>query len=431
MRWLQNVGWLLGAQLASLPFQVAVVWLAARGLGPADFGRFQAIVSLVWLVALMVQFGQVSSVIYHVRSGAMELTQGLTWSVLVWCVSSTVACLGLWVCEAWVREELLLGVDEATYRWVLFFVPVLLAMQLLGGLARALDRFRLWAETLTLQQGARAMCLLVALWWSPEDLLAACVALCVAQCAAALYSARVAVWIGGWAWLRAQQSRAALRYGLETYAYVVAAQLHERVDLFLIAAVRADPVEVAVYGVATQIANRVRMLPVSLGGALFPELADRKTGNPVRLTAKVIRATIWAVVGVGVVLCFLVPWVVPVALGDTYEAVVGPFAVLLVGTVFYSVQIVLARHFQAVDRQRWVVVVQWFALGVHLTLNAMWLPTWGALGAAMASACSYAVLASLLLALFVVREGATLRELTPGLADARRLREEVLSRWRA
>ena len=166
MRWVQNVGWLLGAQVASVPFQVAVVWLAARGLGPADFGRFQAVVSLVWLVALMVQLGQVSSVIYHVRTGAMRAGQGLAWSGVVWSVSTLMAFCLLWWGEAWIREELLLGVTPETYVFVLAFVPALLAMQLFGGLARALDRFRLWAETLTLQQGARAGCLALALWWA-------------------------------------------------------------------------------------------------------------------------------------------------------------------------------------------------------------------------------------------------------------------------
>ena len=52
-------------------------------------------------------------------------------------------------------------------------------------------------------------------------------------------------------------------------------QLHERLDVVLLAVLRGDPTEVAIYAVAVGVVNRLRVVPLALASALFPHVAGR------------------------------------------------------------------------------------------------------------------------------------------------------------
>lgn len=389
--------------------------LLARWLGAAPFGQVQAALALVWLATLVAQVGHVSALIFQVRR--RSVTPGGAVGQALWLLSATSAAvlalgwLGADVLSAWVQLE------PAVLAVLALVLPILVTVQVLGGLARAVDRFGLWAASslaypLVVCLGAAA------LLSSPADPVAAL------ALAGAGYGVAAAVLIGGLlpttgVALRLKRAPfiASVRFGLTGYVGVVVAALHERLDLFLLAALAADPVQVGLYAVAVQVANRIRMLPLALGSALYPELSDITRTDRDALAVRALRVAVVGVVVAASAIAVVAGPVVPALFGAGFAEALLPLWVLLPATVAYSAQLVLVRYFQAIDRQRVNLAAQLGGLAVNVALNTAWIPGWGATGAAAASLVSYALTAVIMLGAFLRHTGLPVRAVIPGPSD--------------
>lgn len=191
---------------------------------------------------------------------------------------------------------------------------------------------------------------------------------------------------------------ASTRFGVQTYLHTMAGQVHERVDVFLVAMLDGDPVHVATYAVAVGVAGRLRMLPLALSAALFPKVAQMAPADGARLTAQVVRTCLALLTVGGVILACLAVWLVPLLFGPIYAASVWPLWVLLPATQAMSVYLLVGRYFQGVDRQGINVVAQVLGVACNLGFNLWWIPVHGPLGAAMASLVSYGIQAMVVVA---------------------------------
>lgn len=401
MRWLRNAGWVLGARALGVPIQLVTMVLVARWLGTEGFGQYQAAVAWVWLVTLSIQLGHVAALIVEVRSGGTPPSRAAGLAVTLGLVMSGLAFGVLtWVGPS-VREHLLMGLSETAYRLLLATIPFLLVMQLAGGMARAVDRFPMWGSTLLLLPGVRLLGLACLVVWVEPSMEWALAIVFLSQVLAAGWVSTVVRQTGVSLRLRAQEVRRSLRFGGSAYLYTLGAQLHERVDLFLLAVWHPEPVQVAVYAAAVQLANRVRMLPLAAMSALFPEFAEAEDGEDLALVTRAVR---WILVWVGTValgLGLAGPLLLPALLGPDFSASVVPLWWLLPATLAYTVHLALARYFQARDRPGLPAAVQWVGLAVNVALNAWWIPTAGAVGAAWASGVTYALTGAWLVVAFV------------------------------
>jgi O-antigen/teichoic acid export membrane protein len=427
VNWVHNARWVLGARALGIPIQLATLVLVARWLGTEGFGQYQVVVAWVWLVTLCAQLGHVVAMIVEVRSGGTPVARVAGLAAGITCVMSAVAVVGLWLLGDAVREGLRMGLSDTAYLWLLMTIPFLLSMQLLGGLARAVDRFSLWGSTLVVLPGVRLVGLAGLVLWVEPSIEQAVVVVCVSQAVATLWLSRVLVQTGMSLRLRAVEVSRSLRFGGSAYLYALGGQLHERADLFLLAVWHPDPVQVAVYAAAVQLANRVRMLPLAAISALFPELAEASSEEAI---ASVTRAVRWILVWVGgAALCVAVlgPVLLPALLGADFSAAVVPLWWLLPATLAYTIHLVLGRYFQARERPMLPAMVQWVGLAVNVGLNAWWIPSAGAVGAAQASGVTYTLIGLWLMRSFVRETGGTWADLMPRPADVQDAMQAALS----
>ena len=424
MRWLRNAGWVLGARALGVPIQLVTLVLVARWLGTEGFGQYQAAVAWVWLVTLSIQLGHVAALIVEVRSGGTPPSRAAGLAVALALGMSGLALGVLWGLGPSVRAHLLMGLSESAYLMLLATVPFLLVMQLAGGMARAVDRFPLWGSTLLLLPGARLLGLACLLIWVEPSMEWALAVVCLSQVLAAGWVSRVFRQTGVSLRLQAQEVRRSLRFGWSAYLYTLGAQLHERIDLFLLVLWHPDPVQVAVYAAAVQLANRVRMLPLAAMSALFPELAESEGDEDVALITRAVR---WILVWVGTValgVALAGPFLLPMLLGPDFAASIVPLWWLLPATLAYTVHLALARYFQARERPGFPAAVQWVGLAINVALNAWWIPEAGAVGAAWASGVTYVLTGAWLVVAFVRATSTRWTDLVPTLQD-------VGDAWRA
>ena len=402
----RNTGWALLATVGPAPLALLSTVVLARALSPADHGQLQAALALLVLATTLGNAGFVAATIHRVRAASRPPAEALGVGLLGVSVAGSVLATGLWLGSPWVRSQWLLGADPMVLGAVICLLAPTLWGAVAGGLARGLDCFALWTRLEWLGRAGRLGA------WSL--LWAAGLAEPVTLLLAAAVMELVVVGAAGWGLrdvgrptARVDELVAAVRFGLPASLTAVAGQLHERLDIFLLAMLRGDPVEIAVYAVAVGVINRLRMVPLAVASALFPAVAGADPEEGVRLASQASRVSLAASLAGAVAVLAVAPWVVPWLFGEVYAEAVWLMAVLAPGTVAYSLYLVLARWFQGVDQQRVNVGALAVAGLVNVGLNLWWIPTHGALGAAAASAVSYGLQGLLVLLAFVWRAGAS------------------------
>jgi O-antigen/teichoic acid export membrane protein len=196
-----------------------------------------------------------------------------------------------------------------------------------------------------------------------------------------------------------------MRYGVKFHVSLLAALLIFRADVFLVNYFRGEA-ETGVYGVASQVAMMLMMLPGVISTLLFPRVAAKgdETGE---LTCTVTRHTAFLMLLIclaAVPLSFALPLLYGAAFADASLQLL----ILLPGVYLIGLESVLVQYFNATGIPR-VIPLFWVAtLIVNVALTLALVPQFGARGAALASTLSYAMIFSLVLIYFHHRSGQSL-----------------------
>ena len=402
---LRDTGWSLLASGLSGPLVLVAAVVTARWL-PADaHGQLQAMLSLLALIATVGNGGQVAATIQRMRgagtSPARALGSGLAGVTIFGLVLVAAFVLG----EPWLRGRVLLDAPIAAYVALAALVLPTLWASILGATARGLDHFDWWSRAELSDRAGRLLAFgALALGWPPSVPLAMLSVLAVQLGVAAGLAGRV-LRATGRPILDTDELRASLRFGSMAWLTTGAHQLHERLDVVLLAVLRGDPTEVAIYAVAVGVVNRLRVVPLALASALFPHVAGMQGPDGARFAARVARVAAAGAIVLGLLVAAVAPWAFPWLFGPVYDASTAPAWVLLPGAVALTPYLVLSRWFQAVDRQRVNVGALVVSLVLNLVLNLWWIPEHGVLGAALASLISYALQGAILAVAFLRASG--------------------------
>lgn len=185
--------------------------------------------------------------------------------------------------------------------------------------------------------------------------------------------------------------------------------LHLRLDMFMVKGI-VGTAALGQYSLAVVLAETVLLGSDSLAIAILP----RQMGNTLKEAASTALrgarangllgiglAAVWAAAGMAVIRVFFGP-----AFAPAYLPLVG----LLPGMVFLGMQRVCGAPALRTGRPGRITAIYAVSLVCNAALNLWWIPTWGALGAALASSVSYGLGALLFLAWTAQLAGAPLSE---------------------
>jgi O-antigen/teichoic acid export membrane protein len=297
-------------------------------------------------------------------------------------------------------------VDPDVYALAAWIVPALVLGEFLRAAARALDRFDLHNASTLLQPLAVLIAWIGSLVVAGGGLRAALWSFLVVQYGLALWLALTLVGVTGMERdLRLGEIARSMRYGFSAYGQNLLTYLQERLELFLVAYLLADSVQVGLYAVAASAAAPFRMVPNALALAVFPELAERTPASAAETAAMLTRhAVVWTVLLCALALPF-VPWLVPLLFGGAYGEATAAVLWLLPGVCVLAASRLLARWFQAVDRQRVLIGSRGLAVVLNGGLCLLLVPSSGIVGAAQASLAANAAEALLIAVAFCAHTG--------------------------
>ncbi|MEE8391881.1 MAG: flippase, partial [Anaerolineae bacterium] len=323
-----------------------------------------------------------------------------------------------WLLRDWALSTLLRGLSPHYFALVLLLTPLLLLYTYWMAILRARQNFRVFNGLRLLMPVALLGCTALALLVFQGDLGWAVAAyaigtfLAVSICLVVV--GRLARFRPAFDWSLARES---LAYGLKSYLQNLAGHLTYRLDIYLVA-LFLSPRDVALYSIATSIAELAWYVPNSVGIVLFPKLSNEPEERIHPLTAEVCRHTLFiATMGmVGVASVGAVG--IPLLYGADYLPAVAPLIVLSPGVVAMSLYKVLTRNFSSRNRQQVSVLVVAVGLTLNVILNALLIPHLAIVGAALASSCAYGAMGLALLLAFRRESRLSWREiLQPRRAD--------------
>ncbi len=366
--------------------------LLARWLSEPDRGTYAVVATLALFGDQLSQLGMRFAVIYRMsqrpESRARSVGAALVLTLAAFALLALLAALFVDP----LRESFLLGADRS----FVYLALVLAAADLFSGLwdaiARGIDRF----DLRNADQIAIAIVTLAATWVSlvvfQSGLVGVLAATAGARIAAlAVFGALTLRRSGIDLALDPHELGESLRFGVKGHVQTLLARLHERVDVMLMAALRVDPAQIAVYAVAVSVIDRLRVVPDSISSALLPKLATVTPAEMGPYTARVTRHLVFWVGLSGTALAAAAPFGVPLLFGRQYAASVLPLFVLLPATAMLTVRTIVSNYFVAVGKPGFNAKVQALAVAVNVAANLWAIPRHGIVGAAFASLVSYGV----------------------------------------
>lgn len=401
MSFVSNAVSLLATSAIVAPLGLLTSVVLARLLGAENLGFYAILATFVNLSVLLMMFGWPSAVIYRIRR--MQIDPGVVAStgLLAMTAVSILFVLVGWSVEEWVAQNVLGGVPIPAYRVALFLVPAQLYGRLLVALARALDRFDIANRYVIWVAGSTCVGMFVVLSFGEPALLKAMVALLGVHCGASVGLGVAILRKSGFS-VRISNPEIfeTVQYGFKSYVQSIAGQLHEQVDVLMLAIFAIDPAQIAAYAIAVGVANRLKIVPEAISGALFPHVAALEPERASEVAEAAARhSVLWAwltAIGVAVV----TPMAVPLIFGEQYAGAVLPILVLLPGAAMLTTYMVLARYFMGIDRQGVIVRSQLISLCLNIGMNALLIPQIGIVGAAIASLMSYGLEMCLMVSAF-------------------------------
>ncbi len=191
-----------------------------------------------------------------------------------------------------------------------------------------------------------------------------------------------------------------IKYGGKAYIGDFVQFLNYRLDMFLVAWFLA-PVAVGYYVIAVGLAERIWLIPGSIGLVLFPRVSSVGGKRANLFTPKIARNILFSLLLISIPIIFLVKPFVGLLYGINFLPSVTPFLILLPGIIVLGFAKILASDLAGRGKPEFCTYSALISLAINIPLNIVLIPKWGISGAAFASSVAYLTATIVLLLSFL------------------------------
>jgi len=198
-------------------------------------------------------------------------------------------------------------------------------------------------------------------------------------------------------------ARRVAAYGLRAQTGGLISQLNLRLD-FVLLTVIAGPAVLGVYAIASKFAELIKIVGMALTYVLYPQYARDGRATAAAKARKLIPKAGSLTAAIAVPLALSAALVIPAFYGSAFDAAITPARIILLGLVLEGVGGVITGFLYGAGRpglNSWAMAA---GLVATLVLDLALIPSFGAIGAAVASAVAYTA-STLTLVWFFARVG--------------------------
>ena len=201
-----------------------------------------------------------------------------------------------------------------------------------------------------------------------------------------------------------------LPYGLKSYLACLGSYLVTRLNILLISAMLGD-IQTGLYTTALSLADSIYMIPLSFGMLILPTAAamesDAKRCEFMKKTLLTLSVVMTVIACLAAVLS---KFVIGLLFGNDFLESSRVFNILMIGTVFMSLQGALSNYFAAKNKWTGNIITPFVGLALSLVLNILFIPTYGINGAAAVSVVTYTIMFLFMIGRFIFDSKAVLND---------------------
>lgn len=201
------------------------------------------------------------------------------------------------------------------------------------------------------------------------------------------------------------------KMGLAYAVAVVVMQLNYRVDILLLQELSTMK-EVGFYSLGVAISDKLWQLPSAIGLVVMSRTANvEDTFKLDRDVARLMRISFLIVLIAAFVLWLVIPYLLPFIYGQRFAPSIHIVRLMLPGIIMFVIVRILSGRFAGAGQPKLLILLFVPTLLVNVILNVIWIPSYGGLGAAMATNVSYTLGALGMLVLFSVKMNISFKDL--------------------
>jgi len=401
-----------GAALRIVIAAAGTIVIAAV-IGPAFKGVLATLMSVSTIAAVALGWGLAGATSYYVATKRWSEAQynalAVTWTLVVAGLSYVLFGLA----RRFGAERLLSGLTDLQLASA---TAVVLLYSLAGHAVLALKRFKFFAILDVLSAAANPFAFFVLLAIGIGSLGAAVWAWIVSEAVVAIAAQVAMLRLAKWRMANPDDLGGVARYAAQAGGWDVLNLMNLRLDVLLLRSM-ASASAVGAYALATQLTEVVWLVPVAIGSAVLPEVAEGGhdqgiwTARIARLTSSVSVALSLAVGVAGTVL-------IAVFL-RSYVAGIPAIWLLLPGTAVAATSKVLGNDLNARGLPRALLWAAVASVIVTVVGDFTLIPLIGSVGAAIVSSAAYSIAALVLVVHFRSATGSRFGDVVPRRADLR------------
>ena len=187
-----------------------------------------------------------------------------------------------------------------------------------------------------------------------------------------------------------EMARRSLTYGLKGHLGTLLSAATYRLDQILVTKMLGLEAQ-GLYSIAVLLSEKLSHIPASINLVLFPRVSASTAEEANRLTPTACRLTLFGVLLAAIPLFLLGGPLVRLFYGVPFLPALPSLRILLPGVVLLAVGKVLAGDLSGRNRRLTATIAMAVAFVVNLTLDLIWIPTHGIVGAAWATNIAYTV----------------------------------------
>jgi O-antigen/teichoic acid export membrane protein len=391
-KYIRSTGWMFGGKLASMAISFIATLYIARHLGPTNFGQLSYALSIVGIFGFLAPLGLDSILYRELIKFPEKKNQLLGTSFLLKLAAGIITSLCI------ITYAISIGTDDVSRMAVIIlsFTFILSPFQVITYefLSRSESKVPALITMLTtlllnllkvvaLMNGKGVLYIAFVLFLEP---------LFYALFYVYAYAKDSNDSLTSWTYDK-KLAVSLLKDSLPLVLLSSFTIVYARVDQVLIKQM-IGTMEVGIYDAAVRLADLWNFIPGIILSALFPSIVKNEASatNESWSRMKKIGVLLFIIpVGIAIVTTIFAPLIISILYGPAFSASV-PILKIYIWSCIGTFLGILTQTYMTAKNQRVLVVISSFVpMVVNISLNLLWIPTYGVIGSAYATVISYAL----------------------------------------
>ncbi|MCL4554352.1 MAG: oligosaccharide flippase family protein [Actinobacteria bacterium] len=388
------------ATLIAMAASLLITLLVAHLLGPDVKGQLTLLQTIPLIAALILSFGFEGANAYFVGRHGRSPRDAVADSLAL---TAGVSIVGIPVIAVIMREFMpaLAGVELTTILLASATLPLIVVTSLVSGVLTGQGRITGQAVAIILASVLFAVYALILLFLDRFDLHSLTVATLISAVTGVIISL-VATGVMSLTCPSLSRMREQLSYAGRQHVQTVAGFLEMRQDLLFLG-VLASPAAVGIYSIGVSFAELAFYAPAAIAAALTARTLQEDAPTGAEISARITRLLVAILAVMSIVLVVVAEPLVVLVFGEQFAPASIVIAILIPSITLWGVASQPAAYLSA--HGVLFPKLSIFTLILNLVLNIAMIPPLGILGAAIATAISYAVSGFYIIGVFMQRTG--------------------------